>query len=88
MFLADSRGDLGPEDVAPFLPMKDVTLHLIQQSTVCAVPLLLPVGDPSVLKDVQLGTTVVLLSIAVYCLSSFIDTFRRLGTQEIACKQR
>lgn len=87
MFLGDSQGNLGAEDVAPFLHMKDLTLHLFQQSTACAVPLLLPVGDPSVLKDVQLGTIVVLLSMAFYCLSSFINTFRRLETQERACKE-
>lgn len=65
-------------DVSEFLHTKDITLQLFQRSTDCALSLLLPVGDPSVLKDVQLGTTLVFLSAAIYCLSAFIMTFHRL----------
>jgi len=74
-------------DVSEFLRVEDVTLHLFQRSTDCAVSLLLPVGDPSVLKDVQLGTAVVLLLAALYCLSAFIKTFSRLGAQKVEYKE-
>jgi hypothetical protein len=74
-------------DISEFLHTKGITLHLFQRSTDCAPSLLLPVGDPSVLKDVQLGTALVLLSAAVYCLSAFIGTFRRLTIQRIAYKE-
>ena len=74
-------------DVAEFLHTEDVTLHVFQRSTDCVVSLLLPVGDPSVVKDVQLGTAVVLLSAAIYCLSAFIKTYRRLGAQRIVYKE-
>lgn len=73
-------------DISEFLHAEDITLHLFQQSTDCTLSLLLPIGDPTVLKDVQLGTAVVLLSAAVYCLSAFIMTFRRLRVQRIAYK--
>jgi hypothetical protein len=66
----------GVDDIAKFLRTEDVTLRVFQRSTDCAVSLLLPVGDPSVLKDVQLGTALVLLSAAVYCLFAFIKTFQ------------
>lgn len=75
------------DDIAKFLRTGDVTLHDFQRSTDCVISLLLPVGDPSVLKDVQLGTTLVLLSGAVYCLSAFIKTFRRLSAQSIVYKE-
>lgn len=74
-------------DISEFLHAEDSMLHLFQPSTDCSPSLLLPVGDPSVLKDVQLGTALVLLSAAVYCLSAFIRTFRRLSVQRIACKE-
>jgi len=73
--------------ISEFLHAEDVMLHLFQQSADCTLSLLLPVGDPSALKDVQLGTTVVLLSAAVYCLSAFIKTFRRLRVQRTAHKK-
>jgi len=74
-------------DVSEFLHVEDVTLHLFQRSTDCDVSLLLPVGDPGVLKDVQLGTAGVLLLAAFYCLSAFIKTFRRLRAQKIEYKE-
>lgn len=67
--------------------MGDVTLHVFQESADCAVSLLLPVGDSSVLEDVQLGTAVVLLSAAAYCLLAFIKAFRRLRAQRIVHKE-
>jgi len=70
-------------DIAKFLHTEDVSLHVFQQSTDCVLSLLLPVGDPTVVKDVQIGTAVVLLSAAVYCLSAFIKTFSRLKAQRI-----
>jgi hypothetical protein len=73
-------------DTAMFLNTEDVTLHLFQRSTDCSPSLFLPVGDPSALKDVQLGTALVLLSAAAYCLSAFIGTFRRLRAQRIVYK--
>ena len=73
--------------ISEFMHVEDVTLHLFQQSTDCDLSLLLPVGDPSVLKDVQLGTAVVLLSTAVYCLSAFIKNFLRLGVQRKGHKE-
>ena len=75
------------DGIAGFLRTEDVTLHVFQKSTDCTVLLLLPVGDPSVLKDVQLGTAVVLLSTAAYCLCAFIKTFRRLKAQSIVYKE-
>lgn len=74
-------------DISEFLHAEDVTLQLFQQSTDCTLSLLLPVGDPSVLNEVQLGTTIVLLSAAFYCLSAFIKTFRRLRAQERTDKE-
>ena len=73
--------------ISEFLHAEDVTLHLFQQSTDCGLSLLLPVGDPSILKDVQLGTAIVLLLAVVYCLSAFIKTFRRLKAQRMAHKE-
>ena len=75
------------DGIADFWRMEDVTLHVFQQSVDCAVSLLLPVGDPSVLKDVQLYTALVLLFAAVYCLSAFIKAFRRLRAQRIVYKE-
>ena len=75
------------DDTVKFLRTEDVTLHVFQKSTDCAVSLLLPVGDPNALKDVQLGTAVVLLSTAAYCLSAFIKAFRRLRAQRIVYKE-
>jgi len=74
-------------EIAKFLRTEDITVQVLQQSTDCALPLLLPVGDPGALKDVQLGTTVVLLLAAFYCLSAFIRTFRRLRAQRVVYKE-
>ena len=75
------------DDIAKFLRTEDVTLHVFQKSTDCAVSLLLPVGDLSVLKDVQIGTAFVLLSTAAYCLYTFIKAFRRLRAPRIVYKE-
>jgi hypothetical protein len=83
----DSQAISDVDEIATFLRTKDVILHVFQKSTDCAVSLLLPVGDPNVLKDVQLGTAVVLLSMAAYCLSAFIKAFRRLRAQRIVSKE-
>ena len=72
--------------ISEFLPAEDATVFLFQQSSDCTPSLLLPVGDPSALKDVQLGTAVVLISTALYCLSAFIKTFIRLRRQRPAYK--
>lgn len=85
--LGDSRAVLEVDDIVHFLRTEDLTLHVFQQSTDCAVSLLLPVGDPGVLKDVQLGTAVVFLSTAAYCLYAFINTFSRLRAQLIVYKE-
>ena len=74
-------------EIANFLQLEDVTLRFFQESTNCAASLILPVGDPGALEDVQLGTALVLLSAAVYCLSAFIKTFLRLKTSKIVCKE-
>ena len=87
MALLDTRAVPEAGDVAKFLHTEDVALHVFQQPTDCAVSLLLPVGDPSVLKDVQLGTALVLLSAAIYCLSAFVKTFSRLRAQRIVYKE-
>ena len=47
------------DGIADFWHMEDVTLCVFQQSADCAVSLLLPVGNPSVLKEVQLYTALV-----------------------------
>jgi len=75
------------DGVAEFLRTEDVTMQVFQQSNDCALSLLLPVGNPAVLKDVQLGTTIVLLSAAIYCLCAFTRTFRRLTAQGIVYKE-
>lgn len=75
------------EGVAKFLQAEDATLHFFQKSTDCTASLLLPVGDPRVLKDVELGTVGALLVAAIYCLIAFIRTFRRLKTQRIVYKE-
>lgn len=87
MLLGDSRAVSEVAAVSEFLRVEDVTLHLFQRSTDCTASLLLPVGDPGVLKDVQLGTTVILLLAAIYCLSAFIKTFRRLRAQKVEYKE-
>jgi len=74
------------DDIATFLHAEHVTLRTFQKPTDCTVSLLLPVGDPSVMNDVQLGTAVVLLSAAVYCLFTFIKTSSRLRAQRMVYK--
>ena len=75
------------DDIAKFLQTEHVTLRVFQKPTDCIVSLLLPVGDPSVMNDVQLGTAVVLLLAAAYCLSAFIKTSSRLGAQRMVYKR-
>ena len=87
MLLDDAPAASEAGDIAKFLHTEDVTLRIFQQSTDCVASLLLPVGDPSVVKDVQFGTAVVILSAAIYCLSAFIKTFRRLREQRIEYKE-
>ena len=74
------------DDIAKFLHTEHVTLRVFQKPTDYTVSLLLPVGDPSVMDDVQLGTAVVFLSAAIYCLSAFIKTFSRLKAQRMVYK--
>jgi len=75
------------DDIAKFLHTEHVALRVFQKPTDCAVSLLLPVGDPGVVNDVQLGTAVVLLSAAVYCLFAFIKTSGRLRAQRMVYKE-
>ena len=74
------------DEIAKFLHTEHVTLRVFQKPTDCIVSLLLPVGDPSVTNDVQLGTAIVLLSAAVYCLSAFVKTSTRLRAQRMIYK--
>lgn len=69
--------------ITKFLRTEDIALQVFQRSAYCTVSLLLPVGDPSVIKDVQLGTAVVLMAAAIYCLFAFIKTSVRLRAQRI-----
>lgn len=47
------------DGIVDFWRTEDVALRVFQQSADCAVSLLLPVGDPSVLKEVQLYAALV-----------------------------
>lgn len=84
-----SGSQVTPEagEFSGFLPAGGVTPHPFQEPASCPVSLHLPVGDPCALKDVQLGTALVLLSATIYCLSAFVKTFLRLRTQTTVDKE-